>query len=124
MSLIGTIVPWISQITGVPALSSDWVLCNGQTLNDPSSPYHNQVIPNLNGIRFLMGSTTSNTTGGASTFNHTHQLGAFLGNWGFPSGEPGVSTANWATPTSGSSGTGGGDIRPPFYKVRYIMKIK
>jgi hypothetical protein len=46
---IGSIIAWHKDFSNTPALPYGWVECNGQTLNDPGSPYHNQVIPNLNG---------------------------------------------------------------------------
>ncbi len=46
---IGSIIAWHKDMSGTPSLPYGWVECNGQTLNDPASPYHNQVIPNLNG---------------------------------------------------------------------------
>jgi hypothetical protein len=46
---IGSIIAWHKNFSNTPALPYGWVECNGQTLNDPGSPYHNQVIPNLNG---------------------------------------------------------------------------
>jgi len=46
---IGSIIAWHKDFANTPSLPYGWVECNGQTLNDPGSPYHNQVIPNLNG---------------------------------------------------------------------------
>ncbi|TND07921.1 MAG: HepHag family protein [Bacteroidetes bacterium] len=57
---VGAIVAWHPHIPGTPRLPDGWVECNGQTLNDPASTYHNQVIPDLNSSgRFLRGSSKS-----------------------------------------------------------------
>lgn len=49
---IGSIIAWhkdmLGGTPGLPA-SGEWVECNGQTLNDTGSAYHNRTIPNLNG---------------------------------------------------------------------------
>lgn len=36
-------------IFSAPYLSNNWVECNGQTIIDPDSYYHNQTLPDLNG---------------------------------------------------------------------------
>lgn len=66
---IGSIIAWHKSLSGVPqslSYNSAWVECSGQTLNDPSSPLHGVVIPNLNtgndtGGYFLRGATVSGT---------------------------------------------------------------
>lgn len=68
----GTILAWHESKKTVD-LPDNWVRCNGQTLNDPESRYHGEVIENLNGFAgganspdlsrkaqmFLRGGTTS-----------------------------------------------------------------
>lgn len=75
--MIGGILPWFKSFTNTPALPSEYVECNGQTLSDAQSVYNGQIIPTLNtGLsskRWLRGSTTSGTTGGS--VNHTHGRG-------------------------------------------------
>lgn len=73
--MVGGILPWFKSFTNTPSLVAAFVECNGQTLSDAQSVYDGQVIPNLNGAsaqakRWLRGSTTSGSTGGAET--HTH----------------------------------------------------
>lgn len=71
---IGSIISWHKSLSGTPALPSNYVECNGQTLNDADSPYNGQVIPDLNGEnRFLRGSSTSGDV--SSTGLHSHIWG-------------------------------------------------
>jgi hypothetical protein len=86
---IGSIIDWPKSLTGVPALTDAWAECNGQTLDDPSSPLHGTVIPNLNGDAsganlsngdnlgktggvYLKSSTTSGVTSFDKIQGHTH----------------------------------------------------
>jgi len=48
---LGAIIAWHRDLdTRRPApLPPGWVECNGQTLDDPESPYHGLQLPNLNG---------------------------------------------------------------------------
>ena len=46
---IGSVTAWMKSYPNTPPLPNGWVECNGSTLNDSSSPYHGQVLPNLNG---------------------------------------------------------------------------
>lgn len=48
---VGTIVPFYGDKALIP---DNWVICDGNTILDPLSPYHNTASPNLAG-RFLMG---------------------------------------------------------------------
>jgi len=59
---IGSIIAWHKSMPGTPALPSNFVECNGQTLNDSESPYQGAVIPNLNGV--LTGAPIATETGG------------------------------------------------------------
>lgn len=71
------------NVYATPFLPPGFVECNGQTLSDAESPFNGLVIPDLNSgsNRFLRGSLTSGTTGGAATHSHTvnshdHTLGS------------------------------------------------
>lgn len=65
---VGAIVAWHKAFANTPALPSQFVECNGQTLSDAGSVYNGQVIPDLNGGgRFLRGNATSGTMNAAST---------------------------------------------------------
>jgi hypothetical protein len=71
---IGSVIQWAKSLSNTPSLPDEFVECNGQTLTDSQSPYHTQVIPDLNGNtgsqRFLRGSTSSGATGGVETHRH------------------------------------------------------
>jgi len=57
---IGSIIAWHKSFPDTPALPEGWAECNGQTLNDPKSPYDGATLPNLNGERrFLRGGSSS-----------------------------------------------------------------
>ena len=57
---------------GTPSLPNGWVECNGQTINDSTSPYNGKSVPNLNSNkRFLRGSTSSGASGGEDTHTLT-----------------------------------------------------
>jgi hypothetical protein len=47
---LGSIIAWHRDLLeqGLVALPPGWVECNGQKLDDPDSPFHGHVIPNLN----------------------------------------------------------------------------
>lgn len=110
---VGTVVAWLKSATGTPALPAEWVECNGQILSDAGSVYNGQTIPDLNGgNRFLRGSATSGTTGGAETHTHSLDIFDYVGNGAT---QRYVSSAN--TVSSSSS-------LPPYYEVVWIMKIK
>lgn len=65
-----------------------YVLCQGQTINDPTSPMNGVVMPNLSDNRFLRGNSTSGSVSGSEVFtltasnipshrhtmNHTHNM--------------------------------------------------
>src|SRR6185436_13167947 len=79
---IGGVCAWMKNLSGVPALPSEYVECNGQVLSDPTSPLNGVTIPNLNGEsggpkRFLRGASASGGTGGAE--EHSHALQALDG---------------------------------------------
>lgn len=76
---IGAVIATFPNLTGAytttattAADQSGWVLCQGQTVADTSSPMNGQVVPNINNSIFLMGSTAAGNTGGSNTTSHTH----------------------------------------------------
>lgn len=84
---IGSIIAWHKNYTNTPALPANFHECNGDTLNDPESPYHNQVIPDLNdatnrstptvvgaGGAFLRGGDTSGTFTDDQIQHHDHDV--------------------------------------------------
>ena len=152
ISPIGSVTAWLKSYTNTPALSSGWVECNGQTLSDADSVYDGQVIPNLNGTSnstkiWLRGATTSGSTGGSATHNHSFtgiaHSHSFTGIAGSTSvqvtqGSNNVSAGtnikgthtHTFTPTGTNSSTAAtGTIStknnlPPYYDVVWIMRIK
>lgn len=116
---IGSIIAWAKSFTGVGSLPGVWAECNGQVLNLPTSPLHGQTLPNLNGIaggaaesdgqkykRFLRGSATSGTAGGAETV-------------AFPTVDlnGGVNRANYVSDSNSQS------ILNPFYESVFCMRV-
>lgn len=117
---IGSVQPWLKNLTGTPALSGYWVECNGQTLSDAESPYNGQVIPDLNGDnRFLRGGATSGATGGSDTHTHTGTTGGPLGGDNSYDIGPGEYDNHVHTFTTDAT-----DAKPPYYEVVWIMRIK
>lgn len=110
---IGVVLAWhrdLSPSTYVPQLPAGWVPCDGQTLDDPESPFHGQAIPDLNGDvgsggggRFLRGGSTSGITqqdefqSHGHSYNTPHQF------------------AVWAT--GGSQSASGGDIQNLHFEI-------
>ncbi len=138
---IGTITAWHKNMStynnvNLPPISSQWVECNGQTLNDPESVFHQQVIPNLNGASgtvsspgntytaqmFLRGGTTSGVGQVDELKSHNHNymgIGAYhLFNDGANYNIPAVVT------TLTTTAIGGSETRPVNMSVVWIMKIK
>ena len=59
---VGSVTAWHKAIVGASDPPDGWVECNGQVLDDPASPLHGQIIPDLNlAAGFVRGSTTSGT---------------------------------------------------------------
>ncbi len=115
---VGCVVAWLQNLSGTPALPSNFVQCNGQTITDPQSPYSGSTISNLNGSgaqtqRFLRGSTTSGGTGGSDTNTHYHNIT-------FNQNAAGSSpcSANGSTDNTTIS------ILPSYYEVVWVLRIK
>ncbi len=150
---IGSIIAWHKDFSNTPSLPYGWVECNGQTLNDPASPYHNQVIPNLNGDpnganspglsekvgMFLRGGTTSGTGQNDAFQGHKHNLSSDAVNGNLQIDNNGVFNQNNANyilssatisvenPTSdGTNGTPrtSNETRPKNMSVVWIMRVK
>ncbi len=136
---VGSIVAWAKSLAGVPqVLPDNFEECDGQIVSDPGSPLNGAGIPDLNGVggdqRYLKGSTTSGSIGGAATHNHkwferTHSSFDESG---------GPRDMNW-----GGKGTAGGDPNiwytedqysdlytnsqpqdPNYYEVVWIIRTK
>lgn len=80
---IGSIIAWHKNFAPPPIgeLPSEWLECNGQVIDDPTSPYHGKTLPDLNGNkRFLRGNATSGTEQSDAFQGHKHTSLAFV--WG------------------------------------------
>jgi hypothetical protein len=117
---VGSIMSWAKSITGVPALPSGWVECNGQTLSDVDSPLNGQVIPNLNDGDFLYGASASGATKTENYLpGHTHNVPVFAsGGVALQTNSASGANSNVAT-TSTTSGTAWLG-----YAVVWIMRVK
>ena len=144
---VGGIVAWHKDMISGQALTEGWVECNGQTINDPESPYNGMIAPNLNGDAggadspdvggkyrmFLRGDTTSGT-GTLDAFQGHHHAGSDVHDI------PGdahldaslVASGIWwnrfykGDPTTGNHGAARVDTetRPVNMTVVWVMRIK
>ncbi len=88
---IGSVVASFPNLTGAystvattAADAAGFVLCQGQTIVDATSPMNGQVVPSLISSNFLLGYTAAGNVGGASTVtltntqlpSHTHTFTA------------------------------------------------
>jgi len=112
---------WHKSITGgITQLSAYWTETAGGVLSDAESPLNGQTLPDLNTTqRFLRGSSTSGTTGGADTKDLTHTHPTSLTSTGGINSRSTYSQAN-----TGSGGSATQDIVPAHMEVVWIMKIK
>lgn len=70
---VGAVIDWWRADSST-AIPDGYLICNGQTVNDPDSPLDGKALPNLNN-RFVRGTTSANAigiTGGADS--HTHSI--------------------------------------------------
>jgi hypothetical protein len=116
---IGGGLAWLKSLGGnTPALPTEFVECNGQTLSDAQSIYNGQVMPNLNSgtKRFVRGSSTSGTAGGADS--HTHATGAQASNGGY------VQDPCFYNPVCPTYPMLSANNIPPYYEVVYVVRVK
>lgn len=136
---IGTVVAWMKNLPGISStLPSNWVECNGQTLDYPESPLDGIAIPNLNvsGV-FLKGSSVSGNSQGNSSHNHNWAnndgsggnlfIGLTGNNEGGETGYDGQGTSfsNATFPAlSGDYFTDTQNNEPPSVTVVWIMRVE
>ena len=151
--LIGKVSPALPPIGSIIAyvprpgltLGSCWRICDGKRLEDLDSPLNGQTLPDLTDDRFLMGTADANelnTREGSNTISsdgmHTHAISGST-NW-VAMGDPDGSNAglqkdgdqrhahqhgmNFTSGSASTEHTHGGDKRPAFYGVQWIIRIK
>jgi hypothetical protein len=151
---VGCIMAWHKSLfTSTPTLQSNFVECNGQTLNDAESPLNGKIIPNLNGVAsgvginnvtgkpgvYLRGAETSGTGSDDQMQGHYHYRNptgtqewtpttTAGSQYGFPSGAYVIGSAV-TTGSPVSDGTNGGprvgtETKPVTMTVVWIMRIK
>lgn len=139
---IGSIVAWAKTLSGVPAIPTGWVECDGATLSDPDSPLDGVTMPDLQGGEFLRGNSSSGGTGGAATVTLTggesgtsaHVHAAATNSYvtapagaNDVSGFGGVGAIGLATNTAASAEANADDAHenlPPYYDVVWIIRVK
>lgn len=113
---VGSILPYhISWAGSNGTIPAGWKDCDGSQINDVDSPMNNQFVPALNGNSdstklFLKGNTTSGGTGGSTTHTHTYSLSDYM--------NPTTNTYR-AKMTFKTAST-----IPPYFEIRWIMRIK
>lgn len=110
---IGSMMPWVKTLTGVPALPAGWVECDGTVLSDSDSPMDGETLPPANSANlFLRGNSTSGGTGGAAT-NVINKI-------------TNAATTGGATVLTGIDGSANSPFvnEPPYYDVVWIIKVK
>lgn len=112
---VGSILPWAKTLTGVPALPSGYVECDGSVLSDGDSLLNGQTIPDLNGDnQFMRGNSTSGATGGTDTINQSTGEAVLSGS----------EASQLGTGTLKHTHNVSHDNRPAFYDVVWIMRVK
>jgi hypothetical protein len=125
---IGCVLPWLKSYTNCPALASNFVECNGQTLSDAGSVFNGQVIPNLNGSLgsglkgyFIRGHSASGVTETSQNLAHNHTYSKVgTGRNAYDAGGE-IAHTQSSTNTGDSGGT---EARPSNYSVVFIMRVK
>jgi hypothetical protein len=133
---IGAILPFIGPLDTLP---DTWLPCDGRTVDDPSSPIHGLELPDLTDGRFLMGVGAAGMIGVSGGSNaiptaggHTHSgeaTGRITQTSGSPRnleqrGDKGFRHSHALTVSSSGGHDHGGDNRPAFYGVHYIVRVK
>jgi len=113
---LGSVVGTFPNLTGAYSCSATtvpdsagYVLCQGQTISDSTSPMNGAVIPNINNGTFLAGYTASGSTaalgvaaGPSVTLtntqlpSHSHGSGSYATSLGIQNGAYSVSGGSWA----------------------------
>jgi hypothetical protein len=131
----GSLMPYSGTLADAQALTAfGWWVADGRRIDDPLSPMHGSNTPDLKD-RFVMGSITPATTGGAKSFSIPDQVVDSHTTGGF--GPPTVNSDpfthmqgnhTWTQDSSiYSQGTWKGTsvpTVPPYYSVIYLIKVR
>ena len=112
--LVGMIIAFDKDLTGVPSLPNGFVECNGQVLSDADSPLNGQTMPDLNGgttQRFLRGNSSSGGTGGSES--HSHSTSSSLRD-----------TFGGSLQTTTNTSTGSTSTLPSYYEIVWAIRVK
>jgi hypothetical protein len=131
---IGTILPYAPP--GLLQLPYGWVLCAGQLIEFPDSPFNGKRVPNLTDGRFLMGTVHGEYLkyGGTNRIetdglhNHAaHSSDAQIGSrhpHGFQRRGDECRVHDHAITVDAAGGHNhGGENRPAFFGLAYIMRV-
>ncbi len=118
---MGGLCAWLKSFPNTPPLPPEYVECNGQTINDPGSPYNGLNVPDLNGAQggvpvFLRGANASGGTGGTET--HSHGLPLNISGGMLASGTDATvfPPGNYTSDPASSF--------PPYYEVVWVMRVR
>lgn len=133
---VGAVLPFVGSLDSLPP---EWLPCDGRVVDDPDSPLHGAALPNLTDDRFLMGVESSYQVRGLGGTNEI----AFDGSHGHAGETASQVTLRRGTPRylvdRGDRGVQhthklemrtdgrhqhGGENRPKFYGVRFIIRVK
>ena len=120
---VGGLVAWLKDFPGTPSLPLNFAECNGQTIIDVESPFNGAVLPDLGG-KFLVGSASTGTTGGAAIHGHGGSVTNVSAN--FPvtaTTSPPMSATSPADHTHTLNISSASNL-PPYYTVVWIIRIK
>jgi hypothetical protein len=129
---LGTILPYVGPLT---QLGSNWVICDGEPVQDPDSPFHGQRVPKLTDERFLMGVPAAGevmATGGRNDIPGSGVHGHSVSFSGYGKGEINYARGQGHQDdyqmrySAGGDGDHNhqGDNRPQFLTVHYIVRVK
>jgi len=136
---IGGVMGWLNNITGVPALLPEWIVLNGGTISDATSPLNGQTYPNLNGSggniqRFLRGATTAGATNGSDSHSHLVTVYGDTGNGASASVTVDTNldasttdvaaVCHYHSLSSASTTTAVESSLPSYYEAVWIMRFK
>lgn len=133
---VGVILPFIGPLDSLP---EGWLPCDGRTVADAGSPINGVQLPDLTDGRFLMGIGSDGMIGVSGGSNalptaggHSHSgeaTGRITQTSGTPRnleqrGDKGFRHSHALSLKSAGGHDHGGDKRPAFYGVRYIVRVK